>query len=247
VHRDIKPENILFSTAGDYNTLKLIDFGLSTQNLAKEKKSVGSPYYMAPEIIDGSFSFKTDIWSVGVILYVLMTGKQPFIGASQDEVFYAIKNSNYKEKYLNDSNCSIEAKDLISKLLIKDENKRYSVEEALNHKWFKKWPKIEKDKRSRNKSELLVKETSSESENNAPLLENNIIDSIKTFNKNNTFHKEVLFYMAKISKDEEISRLKEIFFHLDKDNTGTLTFDEILKAFQEIGLNIKKVNYLTYY
>lgn len=236
VHRDIKPENILFGVPGDYQTLKLIDFGLSTHTLSKIGKSVGSPYYMAPEIIDGSYTFKTDIWSVGVILYVLMTGKYPFNANSQEEIFTKIKKIPYDMKSLNSSPCSKEAKDLISKLLVKEESERLSIDDALEHAWFKKW---------REEGELNRKVNGSEV--NAPLLENDIIDSIKRFTNNNSFHKEVLFYIAKISKDEEISKLRQIFMKLDKDNTGTLTFDEILQAFEEIGLKVDKVEFFLFF
>lgn len=234
VHRDIKPENILFSIPGDFRTLKLIDFGLSTHTLGKNGKSVGSPYYMAPEIIDGSYTFKTDIWSVGVILYVLMTGKYPYTGQDQEEVFYNIKNKEYNMKPINQSQCTKYAKDLISKLLVKEEKERLSIEEALDHPWFKKWS----DDSCYNSNGHSKTSSSSTS---TPILENEIIESIKQFTLKNSFHKEVLFYMAKISRDEEISKLKQIFLNLDKDNTGTLTFDEIITAFEEIGLQVDKV------
>ena len=72
VHRDIKPENILFSQKDDYSTLKLIDFGLATTTMRKDKKSCGSPYYMSPEIINGRFCPKTDVWAAGVILFLML-------------------------------------------------------------------------------------------------------------------------------------------------------------------------------
>lgn len=228
IHRDIKPENVLFSIPGDFQTLKLIDFGLATHTLNTNGRSVGSPYYMAPEIIDGSYSYKTDIWSVGVILYVLVTGKYPFTGRNQNEVFRNIKSQSYNVRLLNNSQCSREAKDLISKLLIKDQKTRLSLEDALDHPWFKKF------------SEETIYRSSSTSV--SPLFGNEIIESIKQFSSNNSFHKEVLFYLAKISKDEEIAKLKQTFLNLDKDNTGTLTYDEILEAFEEIGLQVDKVS-----
>ena len=77
VHRDIKPENILFSNKKDYSTLRIIDFGLATQTV-KDTKSVGTPYYMSPELIDGISVPKSDVWSVGVIMYQMLTGKFPF-------------------------------------------------------------------------------------------------------------------------------------------------------------------------
>ena len=74
IHRDIKPENILFANKRDYSTLKLIDFGLATTS-NKDTKTVGTPYYMSPEVIDGHSNPRSDIWSVGVIIYLMLTGK----------------------------------------------------------------------------------------------------------------------------------------------------------------------------
>ena len=70
VHRDIKPENILFANKKDYSTLKLIDFGLAT-NPKKDIKTVGTPYYMSPEMIEGISLPQSDIWSIGVIVYLM--------------------------------------------------------------------------------------------------------------------------------------------------------------------------------
>ena len=223
VHRDIKPENILFGAQGDYQSLKLIDFGLSTSHHSKNKQSVGSPYYMAPEIIDGSYTYKTDIWSVGVILFVMMTGRYPFEGHSQQEVFHKIKFEKYNEQVLNDKKCSDDVKDLIKKLLVKDESARLSIDEALDHPWAKK-----------HNADLTTPKHQS-------FIENDIIDSLKKFTNSNCFQKEVLFYLAKISSDEEVQMLTTTFRELDKDNSGELTYEEILNAFKILNLNVKQV------
>jgi len=77
VHRDIKPENIMLSISGE---LKIIDFGLSKiqEGTKKLKTIAGTPYYMAPEVLDGKYDSKVDIWSLGVMLYVFMSGYLPF-------------------------------------------------------------------------------------------------------------------------------------------------------------------------
>ena len=95
VHRDIKPENILFSDRRDYSTLKLIDFGLATYK--KDHKSVGTPYYMAPEMFEGNSCIQSDIWSVGVIVYLMLTGKFPFdVKENENEsLYHKVKNDDY--------------------------------------------------------------------------------------------------------------------------------------------------------
>jgi len=93
-HRDLKPENILFLNKSDNSPLKLIDFGLGVINQNENIKlfqKVGSPHYVAPEVLDGEYDFKCDIWSAGVILYNFFSGTQPFEGKNQKEIYAAIK------------------------------------------------------------------------------------------------------------------------------------------------------------
>jgi calcium-dependent protein kinase len=90
VHRDIKPENIMLDSTGE---IKLIDFGLSKKQKDGKKmlKTVlGTPYYMAPEVLDGKYDSKCDIWALGVLLYVFMSGYLPFQGENRADVFYKI-------------------------------------------------------------------------------------------------------------------------------------------------------------
>lgn len=220
VHRDIKPENILFSKDGSFSTLKIIDFGLSTFLKSDNKYRVGSPYYMAPEIIHGNFTYKTDVWSVGVILYVMLTGHFPFHAKKYDEVFDKILNKPYEIKYLKNCKCSNHAIDLISKLLVKDQESRISIEEALNHEWFS----YVKDKEELHNG-----------------FNQDIIDSLKNFAIKSLFQKEVMFFIAKLSKEEEIEKLKKVFMELDTDNTGSLDIEEIKKGFNILGIQIEKV------
>jgi calcium-dependent protein kinase len=222
VHRDIKPENILFSDDGTLSTLKIIDFGLSTGLKNDNKYRVGSPYYMAPEIIHGNFCCKTDVWSVGVILYVMLTGNFPFHAKKYEEVFEKILNKPFEIEHLKNSKCSTQAIDLISKLLIKNKEERFSIEEALSHEWF-----------------IYCKD-------NGDIINNGfdveIINSLKSFAIKNLFQKEVMFYIAKLSREEEINKLKNVFINLDTDNTGTLDIGEIKKGFNIVGIKIENVN-----
>ena len=96
-HRDLKPENILFVNKNDDTSLKLIDFGLGKNlNDQNDKSSnfVGSPHYVAPEILNGGFDIKCDIWSAGVIMYNLLSGQMPFNGKDTEEIYEEIKKEN---------------------------------------------------------------------------------------------------------------------------------------------------------
>ena len=216
IHRDIKPENIVFVEPDNFNALKLIDFGLSIQqNAKKDNRRVGTPYYMSPEMVRGNFNYASDVWSIGVILFIMVTGKQPFRGKSKEEVFDKIKKGAYDKGTLNRAKCSKEVKDLIKKMLVTEHSKRITVECALDHIWFKQFEK--------NKNINLV-------------VDQEIIDSLKQFQYQNIFQKEIRFYLAKLCSDKEIIKLKHAFLAIDKDNSGEIEYEEIPKIFSELNI-----------
>jgi calcium-dependent protein kinase len=136
VHRDIKPENIMLDATGE---IKLIDFGLSKKQKDGKKmlKTVlGTPYYMAPEVLDGKYDNKCDIWALGVLLYVFMSGYLPFQGENRADVFHKIQNVQYHFNHQEFNAVSDTCVDLIKKLLVGDPKKRLDAGQALNHPWF---------------------------------------------------------------------------------------------------------------
>ena len=217
VHRDIKPENILFANKKDYSSLKLIDFGLAT-NSKRHIHKAGTPYYMAPEMIEGFSYPQSDIWSVGVILYLMLTGKYPFKIKDGEDLFYKIKNDKIDLKPLNLAKASNEAKDFIQKCLIKDYNKRMTASQALEHEWITKF---------------YIKKSSN-------ILNNNSVDILLNFANKNALQKEIYYFIAKISSEQEINKLKNIFNELDEDNSGIISINELEKGFKEINIEITK-------
>lgn len=134
VHRDIKPENILFTKS---DVLKIADFGTSKFFLKnKMTHTHGTPYYIAPEVLSGSYNEKCDVWSVGVILYILLSGYPPFYGANDDEIMQRVSRGKYDFKWKTFDSVSKLAKDLITKILTKNIDRRYSASEALKDPWF---------------------------------------------------------------------------------------------------------------
>lgn len=114
-HRDIKPENIIIGKDG---SIKLIDFGLSKVAHIKDLKSiVGSPYYIAPEVLSGAYGLECDIWSLGVILFTMLSGMVPFNGSSVSEIFDKIQIGSYSFSGIEWNMVSEEAKDLITGML----------------------------------------------------------------------------------------------------------------------------------
>ncbi|KAL7553216.1 hypothetical protein ACHAWF_016474 [Thalassiosira exigua] len=139
VHRDIKPENILFADSDDESPVKLIDFGLSIRHAAESRpltSAVGTPYYMAPELLDGCYDRSCDLWSIGVITYILLTGRPPFNGRTDNAIFKNTRSGQYK---MEGHGLSNQAEDFIRRLLDLDPNRRWSADMAMDHAWFSFW------------------------------------------------------------------------------------------------------------
>lgn len=136
-HRDLKPENVLFKSNSD-DHIKLLDFGLSKKLKEGEimKAKLGTPYYIAPEVLEESYGKEIDLWSLGVVAYVLLCGYPPFYGKDAKELFVNIYKVNYE--FVEEDWCFIseEAKDFISSLLVKDPKKRMTINDALEHPWI---------------------------------------------------------------------------------------------------------------
>ena len=208
-HRDIKPENVLFIEKNNdkfENNIKIIDFGLSVYfkggENKKMKSSVGTIYYAAPEVIDGNYNEKCDVWSCGILLYTLLIGNLPFDGRNQKDIAKKIKQMNVP--YTEDFNyISKEAKDLIQKMLCK-ESDRISAQEVLNHPWFN----VTLEKKNENKF-LNLK-----------------IDNFINYVNKNKFQKMIIMYIASRLTHEEIQNMKKIFKDFDSDNNGSISLDE---------------------
>ncbi|KVI04579.1 EF-hand-like domain-containing protein [Cynara cardunculus var. scolymus] len=130
VHRDLKPENFLFSTKNEDSPLKVIDFDQRLNDI------VGSAYYVAPEVLHRSYNVEADIWSIGVITYILLCGSRPFFARTESGIFRSVLRA---DPNLNDSpwpSISPEAKDFVKRLLNKDHRKRMTASQALTHPWL---------------------------------------------------------------------------------------------------------------
>ena len=206
VHRDIKPENLLYLNKGNEknNPLKIIDFGLSqTLDIKKILSSkVGTAYYVSPEILAGKYTEKCDIWSAGVILYVLLSGEPPFNGPSDGVIYSKIKKMKFAFPSQKWDKISNEAKDLLMNMLCV-ENKRFSASQVLLHPWFK----------------IVNEKTSLEKLNFSSQF-------FREYKQTNELKKIVLASIASRLQEHEIIGLKEIFQAFDKDKDGQLNFQE---------------------
>ena len=218
-HRDIKLENILVEqeiTSNDEQLLnvKLIDFGTSnyvkTENTNYFTVKVGSPFYMAPEVLNKKYNNKCDIWSCGVIMFMLLRGHPPFKGENQEELFKSIQNDiiNYNEM----TELSELAKELMSKMLERNVDLRYSADECLKHKWMKIYNE---------KSEVMKTEVVTSALNN-----------ISNYNATEKLQQATMAYIVHfISFNKEVEDLKTVFNEFDKNKDGLLSFEEIDHAF----------------
>lgn len=214
VHRDLKPENILYESMSDESDLKIIDFGLSKKfSLEFEElhSIVGSPYYVAPEVLQGNYNSKCDIWSLGVLMYVLLCGTPPFYSDNKVELYYKIGNEkpSFKSPVWND--ISTDAIKLIKKLLKKDPKKRPKASKVLEFPWFNIM--VEKNNYSFRE------------------IDRSILQELKEFNQPREFVRSILKYMVKELKCSDLDKLKKTFIILDKNKTGFIDISMIETAF----------------
>ena len=210
-HRDLKPENLLYLNAGDEkdNRIKVIDFGLS-QACDRLKTKVGTAYYVSPEILSGNYTHLCDIWSAGVILYILLSGDPPFNGANDNEIYTKIAQMKFSFPERKWKNISNDAKDLLCHMIV-PEKERYTAEKVLSHPWFK------------NASDVPL---SSIEFNDQNLFMNFV---------NGSFIKKMgLMFIASRLDENEINNLKNVFSAIDKGKDGQISFEELKKGLLEI-------------
>eukprot|EP00930_Biecheleria_cincta_P003939 TRINITY_DN104842_c0_g1_i1.p1 TRINITY_DN104842_c0_g1~~TRINITY_DN104842_c0_g1_i1.p1 ORF type:complete len:500 (-),score=114.80 TRINITY_DN104842_c0_g1_i1:114-1613(-) len=208
-HRDLKPENFLFTTKDpiSHSTLKLIDFGLACKFDPKKPLTTkaGTPYYVAPQVLQGSYNHLADVWSLGVILFVMLCGYPPFYDEDDQQVLSKVKMGVVTFVENDWKNVSEDAKDLIRKLLTVDPNKRYSAQQALQHEWVQKTAPRSKD----------------------AALPTSFLDNLRGFKAQHALKKAALQIIASNMDDVQIKKLKDIFMALDDNGDGQLTYKEI--------------------
>ncbi|CAD8061384.1 unnamed protein product [Paramecium sonneborni] len=212
VHRDLKPENILFDSKSQGATLKIIDFGASAKLVNDEKlnKRIGTPFYVAPEVLNGSYDEKCDIWSLGVLLYILLCGYPPFFGHSEGEVLAKVRKGTYQFDSNDWSKVSMQAKDLIRRMLFYDPASRIGASDAQQHAWI-----------SNNKTQGYV--------NNLSLKRLQDFDS-----KNKLKYAILQFITVQVVSSQEKDDLQKIFQEIDKNGDGTVSKEELLAAYIKI-------------
>ena len=228
VHCDLKPDNIIFEAPNEDNDnddilnlfgLKLIDFGLSSR-IQKNKKlnnTVGTSYFIAPEILKSEYDEKCDVWSIGVILYYILSGKFPFTGKTNIEIFEKIKNNEpfYGNNLFNSN--SQNTMDFIKQCLRKNPNERLSAQECLLHPWL----------------EPIFKHIHSDT-----FLKDNLIMNFASYKKCPQLQKLILKYLVSNMGHTELEPYKSAFFAFDFKNQGIITKKDIKKIFNLYNFDI---------
>ncbi|KAM7518018.1 hypothetical protein LguiB_016980 [Lonicera macranthoides] len=214
MHRDLKPENFLFTSTDEDAALKATDFGLSVFYKPGETfcDVVGSPYYVAPEVLRKLYGPESDVWSAGVILYILLSGVPPFWAETEVGIFRQILQAKLDFESEPWPGISDSAKDLIRKMLTRNPKARITAHEVLCHPW------IVDDRMAPDKP-----------------LDSAVLSRLKQFSAMNKLKKMALRVIAEKLSEEEIGGLKELFQMIDTDNSGTITFDELKEGLRRVG------------
>ncbi|XP_050258275.1 calcium-dependent protein kinase 24 [Quercus robur] len=217
IHRDLKPENFLFTDTSETAQLKAIDFGLSVFYETGQRFSeiVGSPYYMAPEVLRRNYGPEVDVWSAGVILYILLCGVPPFWAETEEGIAHAIVRGDVDFERDPWPKVSAEAKDLVQNMLDPNPYSRMTMDEVLEHTWIK-----------------------NENKMRDVCLGENVRLRIKQFSLMNKFKKKVLRVVADNLPDEQVFRIKEMFDMMDTDNNGQLSFEELRVGLHTFGHSV---------
>ncbi|XP_058224819.1 calcium-dependent protein kinase 8-like [Rhododendron vialii] len=221
MHRDLKPENFLFANKKESAPLKAIDFGLSIFFKPGERftEIVGSPYYMAPEVLKCNYGPEIDVWSAGVILYILLCGVPPFWADTEQGVAKAIIRCVIDFKRDPWPKVSDDAKDLIKRMLDSDPKGRLTAQDALEHPWLQDAKKAP----------------------NVPLGET-VKARLKQFSVMNKLKKRALTVIAEHLSVEEMATIKEKFEIMDTNKKGKINLEELRVGVQKVGHQIPDVD-----
>ncbi|RVW58096.1 Calcium-dependent protein kinase 1 [Vitis vinifera] len=178
---------------------------------------VGSPYYVAPEVLRKRYGPEADVWSAGVILYILLSGVPPFWAETEQGIFEQVLHGDLDFSSDPWPSISESAKDLVRRMLVRDPRRRLTAHEVLCHPW------VQVDGVAPDKP-----------------LDSAVLSRLKQFSAMNKLKKMALIVIAENLSEEEIAGLKEMFKMIDTDNSGQITFEELKAGLKRVGANLKE-------
>ncbi|KAI4384335.1 hypothetical protein MLD38_002506 [Melastoma candidum] len=199
--------------------LKTIDFGLSVFFKPGETFTdvVGSPYYVAPEVLKKRYGPESDVWSAGIILYILLSGVPPFWAESEQGIFEQVLHGDLDFSSDPWPSVSEGAKDLVRKMLVRDPKRRLTAHEVLCHPW------VQVDGVAPDKP-----------------LDSAVLSRLKQFSAMNKLKKMAIRVIVENLSEEEIAGLTEMFKMIDADNSGQITFEELKAGLKRVGANLEE-------
>uniref|UniRef100_A0A0D3DHX9 non-specific serine/threonine protein kinase n=2 Tax=Brassica oleracea var. oleracea TaxID=109376 RepID=A0A0D3DHX9_BRAOL len=209
VHRDMKPENFLFKSTEEDSSLKATDFGLSDfiKPGMKFKDIVGSAYYVAPEVLKRRSGPESDVWSIGVITYILLCGRRPFWDKTQNGIFNEVMRKEPDFKTNPWPTISDGAKDFVKKLLVKEPRARLTAAQALSHSWVREGGEA---------SEIPI--------------DISVLENMRQFVKFSRLKQIALKALATTIDEDELDDLRDQFDAIDIDKNGSISLEEMRQA-----------------
>ncbi|RLN30846.1 hypothetical protein C2845_PM05G17620 [Panicum miliaceum] len=241
MHRDLKPENFLFVGNDEESPLKTIDFGLSI------------PYYVAPEVLKKHYGQEADVWSAGVIIYILLCGVPPFWAETEQGIFEQVLHGSLDFDSDPWPSVSDNAKDLLRRVLIRDPRKRLTAHQVLCEYYYHHHhcvaccllvcaPWLITSSSTGRLPLLLAGHPWLQTIGSVPdkPLHSAVLSRLKQFSAMNKLKKMALRVIAENLSEEEIAGLKEMFKMMDTDNSGQINFEELKAGLQRVGANMKE-------
>ena len=217
IHRDLKYENILFANNSPRAEIKLIDFGLSAK-FGKEDltEGVGTIYTMAPEVLKGKYTKSADLWSIGVISYMLLSSQMPFYGRKRRHIVEQIMEGKFEYKGRRWKRVSAQSKEFVDSLLVVDPEERLTADEALGSMWLNR--RFTATVRNPYEGEI-----------------SNSRESMLRYANYSKLKKVALMVVAHKSSSEQIGILRKVFQKYDTKRDGQLSYEEFKAAIHDAG------------
>eukprot|EP01016_Furgasonia_blochmanni_P037415 TRINITY_DN4407_c0_g1_i32.p1 TRINITY_DN4407_c0_g1~~TRINITY_DN4407_c0_g1_i32.p1 ORF type:complete len:571 (-),score=146.77 TRINITY_DN4407_c0_g1_i32:253-1965(-) len=214
VHRDLKPENIIYESQTS-NILKIVDWGTSrVYESGRMATRFGTPYYIAPEVLKKNYTEKCDVWSCGIIMYILLCGEPPFNGNSDEEIMKKVEKGVWVFKGDVWNSISEGAKDLIKKMLEVDVKKRCTAEQAYNDPW--------------------IQNQSRKEDIDTPIAAS-ILTNLRQFTAGQKLQQAMwVFLTSFLSSKEEKRELMQLFNQLDLNGDGVISKEELILGYRKI-------------
>lgn len=233
-HRDLKLENFLYADSSQNAKLKLIDFGFSKVWDPKVlmHRSCGSVLYVAPEVLSGNYTLSCDMWSIGVIVYMLLSGSPPFKGADQ-ELLNNIVAARYSLDTKRMAGVSESARAFIRALLVADPSSRMSASAAIAHPWITRHIAA---------AQGVTPSSPIASSGAVPL---HVLENLRQFAMHNHLQRAVMSIVAYSFTSDEIRQLHDYFFALDVERSGTIKMTQLVAAMKDtLHITTEEVEYI---